>query len=448
MLLSWGGHLAQSALLGPRRAAPRDGASLRSLGAPWHVRDPPARRRSATAPSIAPSSRAPSSASSHRSPWPLRRPSPSRPRRRRRPGHGIPQSCRRPRTSRMRRQVVRRRPQPPTSTLANSPDRADVEPSPGTAAVLVLISRSSSWRRPAAHRADLGRLVVTLVDGRLRSRAARLAPRRTCELTGPTHTVGSSPYHLPPGPIRRRIVEGSARSDSMRTLIADGTIVNCGRAPSDRRRPHRRRDRSPAIGREPGGRRRPPPTRPSMRPASCVSPGRHRRRTPAHGAPDRRHVRDGHRRVRDPGRRLRRDDDASSTSPSRARRRVPPRSASTPGIAKAEGNAVADYGFHMIMSDVNDGTPRRDRRAVSPRGRARTSSFVHGLSGRLLQRRRRHLPGDAADGQERRADHDARRERDGHRRRRGADRRLPARPIPSATAWRARRSSRARRPTG
>ena len=24
--------------------------------------------------------------------------------------------------------------------------------------------------------------------------------------------------------------------------------------------------------------------------------------------------------------------------------------------AKAEGNAVADYGFHMIMSDVNDGT--------------------------------------------------------------------------------------------
>ena len=81
------------------------------------------------------------------------------------------------------------------------------------------------------------------------------------------------------------------------------------------------------------------------------------------------------------------------------------------------------------------------------RGRARLQA-VHGLPGRLLQRRRRDLPGDAADREERRADHDARRERDGHRRRRRADLRERARPIRSVTGWRARPSSRARRPTG
>ena len=90
--------------------------------------------------------------------------------------------------------------------------------------------------------------------------------------------------------------------------------------------------------------------------------------------------------------------------------------------AKAEGNAVADYGFHMIMSDVNDDTLSGDgpaRRRGHPGLQA-----VHRLSGRLLQRRRGDLPGDAADREERRADHDARRERDGdRRRRRGARRR-------------------------
>ena len=46
--------------------------------------------------------------------------------------------------------------------------------------------------------------------------------------------------------------------------------------------------------------------------------------------------------------------------------------------AKAEGNAVTDYGFHMIMSDVNDGDPRRDGRA-GRRGRPRLQA-VHRLS--------------------------------------------------------------------
>ena len=65
-----------------------------------------------------------------------------------------------------------------------------------------------------------------------------------------------------------------------------------------------------------------------------------------------------------------------------------------------------------------DGRPRR-------RGRPRLQA-VHRLPGRLLQRRRGDLPGDAADREERRADHDARRERDGHRRRR-------ARPVAAGT---------------
>ena len=46
--------------------------------------------------------------------------------------------------------------------------------------------------------------------------------------------------------------------------------------------------------------------------------------------------------------------------------------------AKAEGNAVTDYGFHMIMSDVNDSTARRDGRA-GRRGRPGLQA-VHRLS--------------------------------------------------------------------
>ena len=63
--------------------------------------------------------------------------------------------------------------------------------------------------------------------------------------------------------------------------------------------------------------------------------------------------------------------------------------------AKAEGNAVTDYGFHMIMSDVNDDT-LKEMDTARRRGRARLQA-LHGLPGRLLQRRRRDLPGDAAD---------------------------------------------------
>ncbi len=63
---------------------------------------------------------------------------------------------------------------------------------------------------------------------------------------------------------------------------------------------------------------------------------------------------------------------------------------------KAEGNAVADYGFHMIMSDVNDDTLKEMDRLVAEEGVPGLQA-VHGLPGRLLLRRRGHLPGHAAD---------------------------------------------------
>ena len=85
--------------------------------------------------------------------------------------------------------------------------------------------------------------------------------------------------------------------------------------------------------------------------------------------------------------------------------------------ALAEGNAVTDYGFHMIMSDVNDDSLAEMDGLVAEG--VPGLQAVHGLPGRLLQRRRRDLPGDAADREERRPDHDARRERHGDRRHRG-----------------------------
>ena len=113
--------------------------------------------------------------------------------------------------------------------------------------------------------------------------------------------------------------------------------------------------------------------------------------------------------------------------------------------AKAEGNAVADYGFHMIMSDVTDDTLKEMDQLVAE-GIPDFKLFT-AYPGVLLQRRRRDLPGDAADREERRADHDARRERDGDRRRRGASSSPKARPIRTTTASPATRSSRARRRT-
>ena len=89
--------------------------------------------------------------------------------------------------------------------------------------------------------------------------------------------------------------------------------------------------------------------------------------------------------------------------------------------AKAEGNAVADYGFHMIMSDVNDDTLKEMDQLVDE-GVPDFKLFTaypgvffsdDGAIFRAMQQTE----------EERRADHDARRERPGDRRRRGPDRR-------------------------
>ena len=63
--------------------------------------------------------------------------------------------------------------------------------------------------------------------------------------------------------------------------------------------------------------------------------------------------------------------------------------------AKAEGKAVTDYGFHMIMSDVTDES-LAEMDALGRRGHPRLQA-LHGVSRRLLQRRRSDLPGAPAD---------------------------------------------------
>ena len=171
-------------------------------------------------------------------------------------------------------------------------------------------------------------------------------------------------------------------------------------------------------------------------------PGRHRRPHP-HGAAVRRHVREGHVRDGDPRRGVRRDDDdrrlrgpVEGQEPARGARRLARQGR---GQRRRRLRLPHDHERRQRRHAQGDGPARQ-------RGRPRLQA-VHRVPRRLLQRRRRDLPGDAADREERRADHDARRERDGHRCRGRADRRRRARPTRSATVWRARRSSRARRPT-
>ena len=134
----------------------------------------------------------------------------------------------------------------------------------------------------------------------------------------------------------------------------------------------------------------------------------------------------------------------SSTSPCRASA-----SALREGLdawhAKAEGNCAIDYGFHMIVSDVNQEHAQGD--GPAGRGGRHLLQAVHGLPGRLLQRRRPDPARHAARRRERRADHDARRERHRDRRpgRAGAGR--AARPTPATTARSARPCWRPRPPT-
>ena len=61
---------------------------------------------------------------------------------------------------------------------------------------------------------------------------------------------------------------------------------------------------------------------------------------------------------------------------------------------KADGNCAIDYGFHMIVSDVND-TTLKEMDVLRRRGREHLQD-VHGLPGRLLRDRRGDPAGDAA----------------------------------------------------
>ena len=176
----------------------------------------------------------------------------------------------------------------------------------------------------------------------------------------------------------------------MRTLITNGTIVTAdGSYPADvldRRRDDRRDRRRP-------GRRGRDGRRDDRRDRQVRDPGRHRRPHP-HGAAVRRHVRQGHVRDRAPARPPSAARPRSSTSPSSTRGQSLREGLDT-WHAKAEGNAVT----RLRLPHDHERRQRRHARGDGParrRGRAGLQA-VHRLPGRLLQRRRRDLPGDAAD---------------------------------------------------
>ena len=202
----------------------------------------------------------------------------------------------------------------------------------------------------------------------------------------------------------------------MRTLIANGTIVTAdGSYVADVLVDG---ETIAQIGTRPGGARASTADETIDAARQVRDPGRDRRPHP-HGAAVRRHVREGHVRDGHAGRGVRRhDDDRRLRGPVRGQSL---RAGLDAWHAKAEGNAVVDYGFHMIMSDVNDDTLAEMDQLVAEG--VPGLQAVHRLPGRVLQPGRPHLPRDAADREERRADHDARGERAGDRHRRGAARR-------------------------
>jgi Dihydroorotase and related cyclic amidohydrolases len=85
---------------------------------------------------------------------------------------------------------------------------------------------------------------------------------------------------------------------------------------------------------------------------------------------------------------------------------------------KAEGKAVVDYGFHMIITDLNDQV-ETEMDALVRQGITSFKMFM-AYPGRLHVRRRQHFQGAAADREERRHDLHARRERRRDRRARAA----------------------------
>ena len=83
-------------------------------------------------------------------------------------------------------------------------------------------------------------------------------------------------------------------------------------------------------------------------------------------------------------------------------------------VKRAEGKAVIDYAFHMIVRELTDQVSIDMDRMVRHDGR-HVVQAVHGLPRRVHGRRCDDLQGDAEDARERRADLHARRERRRHR---------------------------------
>ena len=155
-------------------------------------------------------------------------------------------------------------------------------------------------------------------------------------------------------------------------------------------------------------------------------PRRHRR-AHAHGDAVRRHRRPRTRSRPAPARRRGAARRRSSTSPCR-RTGSGCRTRLALWHEKAGGNCAIDYGFHQIIGEVNDESLKA-MDELDRRGHHQLQA-VHGLPGRLPVQRRADPAGDADRGRQRRADHDARRERLGDRRA-GRSRRWPAaRPTP------------------
>ena len=122
----------------------------------------------------------------------------------------------------------------------------------------------------------------------------------------------------------------------------------------------------------------------------------------------------------------------SSTSPCRPRAPSLLSSAWTSGTSKADGNCAIDYGFHMIISDVNDQSLKEMESCID----AGMNSFKMFMAypGVFYADRRRDPAGDAEGAETGATDHDARGERHRHRRAGRAGRRSGARPTRCSTA--------------
>ena len=240
-----------------------------------------------------------------------------------------------------------------------------------------------------------GQLVGDAGSG-LRGRGHRARPRHVdcsmrCAAPGPS-TATAAPTATASSSSRRR---ARGQGGDVRTLISgrdrrqrrpDRSAPTCSSTARRIAAPRPRRARRASASWRDGA------DRVHRRDGQARDPGRHRRPHP-HGDALRRHpVRATPSRPA-PGPRRSAARRRSSTSRSSPRARACAR-ASTPGTRRPTGKCAIDYGFHIIISDVNDVVARGDGR---PRRRGRHElQALHGLPRRLLLDRRRDPPGDAA----------------------------------------------------